>query len=277
MTETRNPRVPIEGVVPIITSVGHAGIHDYAVRDKMLYRDMGGRTSFLALLSYGLAGVELNALEVQVMDELALCVYVPEPRVWPLKLGRIAASYGRPATGLAVAMLALDGNLIGANTASQAAHDLSQLCAATEKLDAATLDAQLDAYVGTKPRLAGFGVPGRPADERLVALLASLSRLDVLKRPHTALAHALLKKMLAAHSVEANIALFIAAICLDLGFKPEHVTSVTLILMSVPVITNALEGALQQAPSLVCLPIAALDYRGVAPRVSPRSAASQSK
>jgi hypothetical protein len=139
------------------------------------------------------------------------------------------------------------------------------------------LTQHLDQLVAAKPRLAGFGVPGRPADERVVALLASLDDMGVLQRPYVALAIGLAQRMKDTHRIEANIALYIGAICMDVGFLPEHVTSVALIIASVPVITNALEGALQQAPSLVCLPIAALDYRGVAPRVSPRSAASQSK
>jgi hypothetical protein len=114
-------------------------------------------------------------------------------------------------------------------------------------------------------------VPFRDRDERLAALERLVARRGIDDRPFWRLQRALAAMVVERRKLEPNIGLGVAAVCLDLGLRETELGPLFLALNLNSVIANAVEGAAQLAPALRELPVARQEYRGPAPRTSPRA------
>jgi hypothetical protein len=259
----------------IVTRVGWADFGDFEHFGARLYRDVAGRTSFLQLVVFALGAGRLPEADVAVLDDVATCCHVADPRIWPLKLARLAASGGRAITGHLAACVVLDGDFIGAH-AAQAAAEL--LVAAKEISDAAGTEgsaAALDDLLARHPAPPGFGLQARREDERVLALQQCLVARGRAERPYWTLATTLWAAARRRSGLEPNAFGAIAAACLDVGLDPSEIGALTTVLLQPSLLANAFEGARLRSPALSRMPDAAIAYTGPPPRESPRAIAAR--
>jgi hypothetical protein len=262
----------------IVTRVGWADFGDFEHFGARLYRDVAGRTSFLQLVVFALGAGRLAEDDVAVLDDVATCCHVADPRIWPLKLARLAASGGRAVTGHLAACVVLDGDFIGAH-AAQAAGEL--LVAAKDVTDAAGVAggeasaAALERLLARHPAPPGFGLQARREDERVLALQKCLVARGRAERPYWTLATALWAAARRQSGLEPNAFGAIAAACLDVGLGPSEIGALTSVLLQPSLLANAFEGARLRSPALARLPVSAIAYKGSPPRVTPRAIAAR--
>ncbi|MFI5302491.1 MAG: hypothetical protein ACHREM_30745 [Polyangiales bacterium] len=254
---------------PVIkTRVAWAGWEEHQYRGHALFGELAGTTSFSGLLAIAVSGRRLSADDERMLDDLAVCMAVAEPRIWPLKIGRVVASYGSAMAGFCAGHSMIDGSVLGAWTplgASRLIRALSEDVG--DRLgDDAHVRAMAEALIGRTPRLVGFGVPFRPHDERVAALAKRIDARGRAQRRHWRLLVALANEARRARSLEVNIGGAAAAVVLDLGFEPHEVAPITMMITSNCFLSNAMEGAEQRAPALRELPTSLVRYVGRSPR-----------
>jgi hypothetical protein len=268
MSASTTPRV-------VRTVLGHAGGPDYAIRDKQLYRDFRTDTSFWQLMVFAACGVELSVTNSELLDTLMVCSYVPEPRVWPIKLARLMAAHGHMSTGFGAAAQVVDSNILGIRIPKLAASlllDLDRALSTQSETPAATV---MEAFFESTPRIPGFGVPARSQDERVAAYRLSLAERPNSFGKYLKLAEQAADFLKSSRGVESNIVVWIAATCLDIGCSVEDVDPLAMLLLVMPMLATAHEGAQQDSALMRELPADASRYVGRPPRESPRKRAAQ--
>ncbi len=259
----------------ITTHVGWADFGDFEHFGVRLYRDLAGRVSFLQLAVFALGAGRLSDEDAAVLDDVASCCHVADPRIWPLKLARLVASAGRAVTGHLAACVVLDGDAIGAYAAEAAALLLLEARQAPELAEA---DVAFGALLAGDTVPAGFGLQARRVDERVVALRGCVAARGRAELPFWRLAERLWAAGRDQRGLEPNAFGAIAAACLDVGLSPRQIGALTSILLQPSLLANAFEGAALRSAALVRLPPERIAYTGPAPRESPRAAgASRSR
>lgn len=256
-----------------IQRAGHIGYHDNRFCGHSVFGDLAKTTRGpidLLLLAFGL---RVSDADLELVRAIALAVCSPDARVWPLKMARTLASYGDPVTAYFGAQLANAGDKMGPGTATGACRSLAWIA---EQVGADPSDeavaAAVDRHLAERGRIAGFGVPFREEDERLVAMRPWLARHPAMLRPSWRLA-AQVERVLRARGVRPNIVLAVAALFLDLGLPPPRAGMLLGALMAPGFAAHAIEAAEHDGPLLRELPRAAVDYQGAPPRRSPAEAA----
>lgn len=259
----------------IKTRVGRSLIGDYDHFGLRVFRDLAGSTSYLGLVAFSITGRRISKEDELVLDDLAVASHVPEPRVWPIKLSRLGASYRRAMPGLLCGSVALDCDLVGGRVAKDAADLLVDLQAqaATQPVD----DAALAAFIEPRKRLIGFGVPLRDVDERVVAFRRCLRERGRDQGRHWVLGERLWRVVKEQRGVEVNIIGATAAICLDLGFRPDEIAPLAAVLLQPTLLANAVAGAVESPELLARLPDESVRYVGPQPRESPRCIAARQR
>lgn len=269
---TRTHEGPADPEATLWTEVAHASPGDNRFRGYSVGRELVGVANTWSMLSLAVGYRLLTTDEVAILDDIAVCSCCADPRIWPLKVARLATAYGRPAAGLVAAILANDGSAVGWPAIRQAAEFLNHM-AATVKSDRgrANLEAAVEAHAAAGAHgFPGFGVPFRDMDERLEFLRPIVERRGRAGRPMWSLALAL-ERVLAPRKRPLNVAGGIAAILLDIGFSAPQLEMLPLGLMLSNYLANCVEGALQAPEILRCLPAHVIDDRSNAPRQSPRA------
>ena len=215
-------------------------------------------------------GRRLPAEDLAVVDDLAVAVTVADPRIWPLKLTRIAGAYGSRYAAYAAGALGMDEALMSVEVTSYTAARLVALAPEAAALDDAALAATL-AERWPERRPPGFGVPGRSLDERVTGLVAQMERRGRDGAPYFRLFERVARLMRESRGLEVNLTLVFAAIALDLGLAPAEVGPLAWATSLNSFLANAVEGAAQAAEALRRLPDEAVRYEGPAPRRSPRA------
>ncbi len=260
---------------PVRTRVAHAGWHDHRLRHRRLFAEVLGRADLTRLSVLALTGRDLDPDAAAMVDDLAVVTSVSEPRIWPLKAARLVASYGGTMAGFAAGCLWADRAQVGFWTCGLAAESLVALAA--ELGDGAADPVRVaDAVRRRLERgqvIAGFGVPFRDEDERMVALRRQVRARGRDGGRHWTLLGHLAETMRAERHLGANIGLGLAAVLLDLGFDAGEISVLAAQLGHHTFLANAHEGAIQGAPALRRLPDEAVAYVGAGPRPSPRAAA----
>lgn len=252
----------------IDTRVGWAGFGDYHHFGHLLYKDLVGKTSFLGFAALAVTGKLPTSEDVRVLDDIAACFQCPDPRVWPTKLTRIAASNGRFVPGMIAGWAALVSG-IGSPIAEASANMLLDL----ERRIAASSDGEqaLRDFVASKPGLPGFWVYGRRVDERVAPLRESMSRHGRSTRPMWSLAEKLWSSMEREHGLTVSIWGGFAAALLDLGFAPGDMQPLLSLFFQPSCLAHTVEAARLKSPGLREFPIANVKYVGRPPRLSPRA------
>jgi hypothetical protein len=235
---------------------------------------LGGETS-TGLMAMAATGRRPTDEERVVLDAIAVVLTSADPRIWPLKLTRLVASYGGTLAGFGAGQLAMEGKSIGPWTAGAAAKELVALREAIgDRLgDSDAVVAAVRDRVERRPRMVGYGVPFRDRDERMEALREQVIRLGRDTLPFWTLQTALSSGMMHQWGIAPNAAIGVSAVLLDLGYTPLQASAVSAFLNQNVFAANAFEAAQQRAPAMQKLPDEAVDYVGPAPRSSPRAAA----
>ncbi|MBI4953408.1 MAG: hypothetical protein HY908_15365 [Myxococcales bacterium] len=261
---------------PIPTRVARTGWGEHGFMGHRLFADLAGVEHASGLLAIALTGRRLAADDQAVLDDVAVACTLADPRIWPAKVARIVSGYGRALPGFAAGYLCLEGALIGPWMAGAAAAWLARLAARPElAADDEALARALDEEIRERRTLAGFGVPFRPADERVAALDRLLAARGRATARHWSFFARARRLLTARRRLEANISCAIAAAGLDLGFAVEEVAALAGALAQYTFFSNAFEAAREPAPALQTLDPAYVVYVGPAERTSPRAAAAR--
>jgi hypothetical protein len=211
--------------------------------------------------------------EREVLDAIAVVLSSADPRIWPLKLTRLVASFGGTLAGFAAGHLAIEGKQIGPWVVGHAARELVELREAIgDGLDdeASVLRAIRDRV--RRSRVIGYGVPLRERDERMEALRKHIAKLGRDGRVHWRLQEALSEEIIRAGNTAPNVGIGFAAVLLDLGYTPVQASAITTFLNENVFAANAFEAAQQRDPQMQRLADEHVAYVGPAPRMSPRAA-----
>lgn len=258
----------------IRTRVGRAGFGDYDHYGLRVFGDLAGKTSYLGLIAFVVIGRRVSAEDAALLDDLAVSSHVPEPRVWPMKLARVAASCGRPMPGFLAASVVLDSDVLGGRVAEDAANVLLDL---QKHLETTTDDdVGIGTFIDARGRLMGFGVPFREVDERVVAFRSCLERRGRASGRYWVLAERFWRVMKVRRGAPVNIVGATAAVCLDLGFAPREIAPMAAVLLQPTLLANAVGGATESPEVLRRLPASSIRYAGPAPRESPRAITARS-
>lgn len=260
----------MESLDPIETRVGWVAFGEYEHFGMKLYADFLGKCSFLGLAAFSLTGKVFTAADVALLDDIAVCMHCPEPRVWPAKFARLVASSGRFSTGMLAGWATLDSEIGLASTEGAA----SLLVALRNHVgDVEDPTSAVEEFIRSREELPGFGVHGRRVDERVDALRSSIGRHARGNLPYWRLAEVLWK---VAHRERNLDPSFFAAVCaamLDLGIEARRIPPLLSLLFQPSYLAHTVEGADLKSPSLRHLPETVVAYVGAAPRRSPRALA----
>lgn len=246
-------------------------------------RDLAGRESIAGLLGLAIMGRRLAPEECVVLDDLATVITVGDPRVWPLKLVRVASAYGGAMAGVAAGTISFAGARVGHPAAGLAAEVLAKIgeriaaaCSTGHETAEAILGDECNRLLADGGRPYGFGVPFRPRDERLVMLAERVAARGRGHLAHWRIFEQVAETIRRIRGLEPNVGLGAAAVCLDIGFTPAQIGPLITALGAGDFWSNAVEGAEQAPASLQILPRGSVNYVGPAPRSSPRATSKDS-
>ncbi len=80
----------------IFTRVGHAGWNDHRHFGKWVFSELAGNTSTAGLIALAATGRLPDESACGMLDDIAVILTVADPRIYPLKLVRLASSFGDP-------------------------------------------------------------------------------------------------------------------------------------------------------------------------------------
>jgi len=238
--------------------------------------DMAGRDTFMSALGLASGGPRVDERDARVLDDIAVCFTAADPRIWPLKIARVASAFGSSRMAYACAHMALEGAMIGPCPATPAAQlfvDFHRELGPDASDEA--VDARVQRHLDSGGRIFGFGVPYREVDERVIALERSLVARGRANGPHWQLMRSIERALLKRKNLPVNIVGAGAAVELDIGFSPEQIGVLMTAAASLSFFANAVEGARQKPDVLLRLPNEHVEYVGRAARLSPRAEAKR--
>jgi hypothetical protein len=257
----------------IVTRVAHAGPDDHRFFGHGVLGELLGHETETGLLAMAILGRRVTADEKGVLDALAVSLTAADPRIWPLKASRIVASYGEMLAGLAAGQLAMMGTYTGPRVIAGAAEHLARLCAALgDESREDRIRLRVVDHMNGGERLAGYGIPMREQDERLVALRAFMIRAGRSELPHWRAQESLSLAMWRDRKLAPNIGIGQAAALLDLGCTPAQAGALAISLIQQDFTSNAFEAAQQCSTAMQRLPDECVKYEGPPPRRTPRGA-----
>jgi hypothetical protein len=255
-------------VTPIVTRVAHTGADELRFQGRRVFGELLGHVKTAQMIVLGISGKLLDDEQIAVIDDIVAAMSSADPRLWPFKVTRLAASYGGTAFGVASSLVAGEGGMYGSNRLRDAARWLTALHA---KAGARGLSD--DEMARELAGAAGFGVVYRARDERFAALVRQIERRGRHERPHIALCMQAARVARERNQLEAHVYLLVAALCLDLGLEPDVIGAFGIVFLFHDSLANAVEGARQAPTELQALPRQYVEFRGRAHRQSPRAAA----
>ena len=257
----------------VTTRVAKAGWKEHFHYGHRVFEELAGNETYTGLMALAVTGRRFSPEARDVLDDMAASMTIAEPRIWPMKIARLVASYGRIVPGAVAGVLSFESELIGPWTTAETARQLLALAEAVgeDPTDADVREATL-AMLAERGRLVGFGVPFRSSDERVAALSACIARRGRTALRYWSLSQAMWAALRDAKGLEPNISSALAAAGLDIGLTPDELAPLTVALLHNIFWANAIEGAAQQAPVLRRLPDARVRYVGAPARATPRSA-----
>lgn len=260
---------------PIKTRVARADDGDNSFRGYTVNAELAGRAGWATAFSLAIGGPRLADEDAAIMEDLAVCILAADPRIWPLKLVRLVASYGVTQPAFAAGHLILEGAVIGTEPTGKAAETLLEWGQVIgEDPGSAQLSAFLEEML-SRGRVSGFGVAFRPHDERVDGIKQCLAARKRTTGRYWKLVVAIDELMGDKRKVRLNLAMASAAVMLDLGFTPIQIRAWMSAYLDISYYANAVEEAELQSESLRQLPLECIDYVGRGPRLSPRAEAKR--
>lgn len=254
------------------TRVGLAGWNDHRHFGYSVFNDLAGEVTTTGLITLASTGKLASREDCAVLDDIAVILTVADPRIYPLKLVRLASSWGSSLAGLSAAVAAMNGAVVGPQISQDAAYWLKEIA---EKLgenpvDSPVLEKIVLEQFELRKRVSGFGVPFRNVDERATALTVCAEKRGRDTGRYWNLQKAVAAIVLEHRNLAANVGLPVAGLSLDMGLSPGHLSALYTGLTMNVFIANAVEGADQAPAVLRCLPDSFVEYIGAPPRVYPQ-------
>lgn len=259
-----------------VQRVGHIGNADNRFCGAAVFGELARQLVDTGELTARACGAgALSAIDRDVVRLIALALTSPDARVWPLKLARTLASYGNPQAGMYGAQLLNRNDTMGPGAIGSCARSLRWLRARVgdDARDEA-LAAAVGEHLAERGRIAGFGVPLRPRDERLLALHEALRDHPAIERPTWGFHLRVIAAVQARSAVEPNVVMPVAALALDAGIPAERCGIFGGLLMAHLFAAHAAEAAEHDGPWLQAMPASSLDDRSPPLRRSPAAAAA---
>jgi hypothetical protein len=250
------------------TRVGRAiaGGNDYfGFRVERNFTDAGAfwRSVLLAI------GAGPSSFEhLQLVKRLAGCNLVADPRIWPLKLTRLASSYGGIMAGFCAGNVFLEAARIGPLAARHAAEFLCSIVGFWDEGRGELAD-ELERRRVLGHRFPGYGVPFRAIDERVSVIDRIVMEEGRDSGRYWRCSIAVEAALTGRRQLPRNVVCAVAAVLLDCGLTPLQVGLLMWIYVIPAYLANAVEGAQQAAPVLCELPSSCIKYDGPPHRVSP--------
>lgn len=257
----------------VTTKVARAGFDDHRYFGFGALAELRGHEDYAGVTAMAVCGRRISVEDRRMLDDLSVIMSAADPRIWPLKLCRLLASYGGTLAAFAGAQLCIEGDLIGPWTTRYAAETLVELRGRIgDRLDdAAFVESTMKALLARKKRLVGYGVPFRQRDERLDAVREEVKKRGWHVRPFWRLQEAFSVLTKSERNLGPNLGTGVSALLLDMGFGVDEVPAITIFMNQNCFVANAIEGARQQDPVLRSLPPETVEYVGPPPRTSPRA------
>ncbi len=252
----------IPELAPIYTRVGHTGAQELRFRGRRVFAELLGNVNATQMLVLAITGTLLPIEQAVLIDDMMTAMASADPRLWPFKLTRLAASHGNATYGVGATIVASQGALFGPTRFQQIANALLALEATTSNDD--EIAAQLEGGQ------VGFGILYGRYDARFDALIGQLVRRGHAGR-YVALVQRAVHVARTRLNVEPHVFVAIAGLGLDLGLTPVQIGALGMLPLILDALPNAVEGADQMPDALRCLPRAAVRYVGAAPRTSERA------
>jgi hypothetical protein len=262
-------------VKPIVTHVARADHGEHRYFGERVLSGLLGRETYTGLMALAVLGRSLSREDVEVLDALAVSVTAADPRIWPLKVARLVASYGEMLAGFAAGQLAMMGTYVSPRIIGDAAEQLARLQVTLDGTRGSDAEGDVvGAHVAATPRLAGYGIPLRERDERFDALRAFMARRGRAEGAHWRAQEALSTWIWREKRLAPNIGIGLAAALLDLGCSPVQAGAFATFLIEHTFAANAFEAAGQREPLMQRLPADRVEYVGAPRRLSPRAGRS---
>jgi hypothetical protein len=262
-----------KSLLPTCIKVGYCGVEETRYMGFSVFGELTGKESFLAMTGLALLSRRLTREETDILDMLSVIVTSADPRIWPIKVSRLAAVFGSQTCGMAAGHLCLMRSVIGPDAIGLAAGLLCDVRRALEDTeeDEAHQTAVAAHFIENYRIVPGFGVPYRPFDQRLLVLDDEVCRRGRQALPYYRTMNALIRAMKVHRSnAPPNVALGAAAVCLDMGFDLRDLDSLGHVLVFNALFANTVEEARTPSASLALLPKECISYKGPLPRLSPR-------
>jgi hypothetical protein len=256
----------------IVTRVGHAGFGDNQFGGFGMLGELAGNDGYWSLMSLAVGGKRLSWDESRVLDDVCVCGIAADPRIWPLKIVRLVGSFGTIVPAFCAGYFPVQDAIIGPWNAGAAAEFFENISRALVSETDASVARVVESILETGGRIRGFGVPFRKQDERVGMLTECLDRYGRTSGRYWSLMLDTERALLERKGIRVNIAGATAAACLDLGYTPLQIRSLTFAMSACALLANAVEEAEQRNRSLRRLPKARVEYIGAPPRSSPRRA-----
>ncbi len=105
----------------IKTRVGMAIEGDNLFRGHSVRQELVGKRNFWQMMSLSIGGPQLSAFQCEILDVLTSSALAADPRIWPLKMTRVAGAYGGMWSALCSTFMMADGSSVGCNPCGPAA------------------------------------------------------------------------------------------------------------------------------------------------------------
>ena len=117
----------------------------------------------------------------------------------------------------------------------------------------------------------GFGVPFREHDERVPPLRRCVRQRGRHTLPFWRLQEEVAQLVTRERGLQPNMVLGFVAACLDIGFDPDELGALSIVIGLHTQVANVQEEGRLASPALRELPAGLVHYTGVGPRRSPRA------
>jgi hypothetical protein len=256
-------------IEPLPTAVAHSEFGANRFRGFSV-PDLAGHETLTSMAAMAISGRRLDAVERGVLDDVAVSLTLADPRIWPLKISRLVASYGGCLPAMTATVLCLEDALIGHWTTLECAQLFMALREEAPELTPEAMFGPVERRLQAGQSLYGWGVPFRPQDERLLVLQRRIIERGRDRLPYWQVLQSASGAMRTLKRVEPNMTGGVTATLLDLGFTPRQIPVLCVFLGQTDFLANAVEGSEQRPAVLRKLPDERIRYVGKPPRSSPR-------